>query len=224
MSPAPASRPLALGEPADEFTSAEKALGALSDVVQMIGRDDLHRPTPCRDFDVTTLADHLLDTISRLGVAAGIQTPAPNGDSIDHRIQQLTQPILAGWHRRGLTDEVVFSGRKLPAHLALGILSVELLVHSWDFAVALHRCLHVSGAHAAHVLDLARQTLTAQSRATAGFDPPVPVPGNASAFDRLIAFTGRDPLQMNRRGSTAGKVRGVAGCGCSLTYTETRPE
>ena len=179
----------------DEFASVEKALVVVGVVTQTIGDDDLHRPTPCRDFDVTALADHLIDTISRLGAAAGIHTAAPNGGSIDQRIHRLTQSILDGWRRRGVADDVVFSGRTLPAHLALGILALELLVHGSDFAAALHHPLHVSDALAAHVLGLARQTLTAQSRATAGFDPPVPVPANASALDQLIAFTGRDPAR-----------------------------
>ncbi|MDT7794399.1 MAG: hypothetical protein QOD59_3835, partial [Mycobacterium sp.] len=33
----------------------------------------------------------------------------------------------------------------------------------------------------------------AQSRTIAGFDPPVPVPADASPLDQLIAFTGRNP-------------------------------
>jgi uncharacterized protein (TIGR03086 family) len=178
----------------DEFTSAEQALVVVHHVVGTIGLDDLHRPTPCPDWDVETLAEHLIDTISRLGAAAGIEPTVPDGDSIDQRIQQVTQPILAGWRRRGLTDAVVFSGRTLPAYLALGILSLELVVHGWDFAVALHRPLHVSDAHAAYVHGRAQQTLNAQSRATAGFDPPVPVPAEAGPLDQLIAFTGRNPV------------------------------
>ena len=181
----------------DEFASAEQALVAAHQATETIGDDDLHRRTPCPDWDVQALADHLIDTLSRLGAAAGIEPAVPDGESIDQRIRQVTQPILTGWRRRGLTDDVVFSGRTLPAHLALGILSLELVVHGWDFAVALHRPLRVSDGHASHVLGLARQTLTTQSRATAGFDPPVPVPATASSLDQLIAFTGRDPLQMN---------------------------
>ena len=154
---------------------------------------DIHRPTPCPDWDVEALADHLVDTISRLGAAAGIETTIPDDVSIDQRIQQVTQPILTGWRRRGLTDDVVFSGRTLPARLALGIVSLELVVHGWDFAVALRRPLHISDTHAAYVLGGAQQTLNAQSRATAGFDPPVPVPADASPLDQLIAFTGRNP-------------------------------
>lgn len=183
----------------DEFTSAEQALVALHHVAQTIGPDDLHRCTPCRDWDVQALAEHLVDTIARLAAAAGIQMVALNNGSIDQRIQQLTQPILAQWRRRGLTSDVAFSGRTLPAHRALGILSLELVVHGWDFAVALHRPIPISDAHAAHVLGLAQQTLTPESRVTAGFDPPVPVLASAGALDRLIAFTGRDPQQMNPR-------------------------
>jgi uncharacterized protein (TIGR03086 family) len=206
------------GEPVDEFTSAEQALVVLHHVVETIGGDDLHRPTPCREWDVQALADHLIDTIARLGAAAGIQTTVPDGDSIDQRIQELTQPTLGEWRRRGLAGEIVFSGRSLPAHLALGILSLELVVHGWDFAVALNRPLDVSDTHAAHVLGLAQQTLTPQSRATAGFDPPLPVPGNAGALDQLIAFTGRDPLQMT---SANTNCRTIDLDGVQL-YAETR--
>jgi len=183
----------------DEFTSAERALDAVHHALHTIGDHDLRRPTPCADWDVQALGEHLIDTISRLGTAAEIRVTTPNCESIDDRIQQLTQSILAEWRRRGLAGDVAFGGRTLPAHLALGILSLELLVHGWDFAVALHRPLHVSDTHAAHVLGLAQQTLTTQSRATAGFAPPVPVPANAGALDRLIAFTGRDPRQTKRR-------------------------
>ncbi|HEX9498494.1 MAG TPA: maleylpyruvate isomerase N-terminal domain-containing protein, partial [Mycobacterium sp.] len=84
----------------DEFVSAEKALIVAQRVVETIGDGDLHRPTPCRDWDVAALADHLVDTIARLGAAVGIQTTVPDGASIDQRIQQVTQPILAGWRRR----------------------------------------------------------------------------------------------------------------------------
>jgi uncharacterized protein (TIGR03086 family) len=182
----------------DEFTSAEQALVALHHVTQTIGADDLHRRTLCPDWDVEALAEHLIDTISRLAAAAGVRTAAPDDGSIDERIQQLTRPIVAEWRRR-LADDVMFSGRTLPSQLALGILSLELVVHGWDFAVALRRPIPVSDAHAAYVLGLAGQTLTPQSRVTAGFDPPVPVPADACALDRLIAFTGRDPLQMAPR-------------------------
>jgi uncharacterized protein (TIGR03086 family) len=179
----------------DEFASAEEGLAVVHEVMQD-GPIGLRLPTPCDDWDVAALADHLVDTISRLGAAAGIVLTGTNAGSIDERIQQVTQPLLAGWRHLGLASDVRFSGRTLPSPLALGILSLELLVHGWDFAVALQRPFHVSDAHAAYVFGLARQTLTPESRVTAGFDPPVPVAADARPLDRLVAFTGRDPRRL----------------------------
>jgi len=73
----------------DEFASAEKALAVVHHVVQLIGPDDLHCPTPCRDWDVEALAEHLVDTISRLGAAAGIEPTVPQSDSIGHAYSKL---------------------------------------------------------------------------------------------------------------------------------------
>jgi hypothetical protein len=66
-----------------EFTSAERALVAVHHAVRMIGPDDLHRPTPCLDWDVEALAEHLVDTISRPGVAAGIGPTVADSESVD---------------------------------------------------------------------------------------------------------------------------------------------
>jgi uncharacterized protein (TIGR03086 family) len=179
----------------DDFISAEEALAAFHRVAETIGAGDLHRCTPCPAWDIETLAEHLIDTISRVAAAAGIPAAAAAAGSIDQRIQRLTQPILNEWSCRGLAGDIFFSGRTLPAQLALGILSLELVVHGWDLGVAMHRPIRISDAHAAYVLGLARRTLTEESRAVAGFDPPVPMPASAAALDRLVAFTGRDPQQ-----------------------------
>src|SRR5262245_11702770 len=121
----------------DDFTSVEQALTAIHRVVKTVGESDLHRPTPCPDFDVTALADHLVDTITRLGAAAGIPVTRRAGDSIDQQIQDVTGQVLAGWRSRGLSEPLTFSGRTLTGELARGILTLELVAHGWDFAVAL---------------------------------------------------------------------------------------
>ena len=185
----------------DDFTSAELALAALHHVTEGIGDDDLDRPTPCTDWDVRALAEHLIRTVAGLGAAAGIEAAAPEEGSVDQRIQQLTQPILYEWRRRGLGGDIFFGGRTLPARLALGIASLELAVHGWDFGVAVDRPISISDSHADYVLSLARQTLTEQSRAVAGFDPPVPIPDSTGALDPLVAFTGRDPQHKISKGA-----------------------
>ena len=177
----------------DELSSAEKALTALQSVVHLIGDDDLHRPTPCHDFDVAALADHLVETVIRLGESAGAHLACAADATVERRILQATRPVLAAWRSRGVAGEVEFSGLALPARLALGVLSLELVVHGWDFAVALRRPLPVSGAHAEFVLAMARETIAEESRDIGRFGQPVSVADDALAIDRLVAFTGRSP-------------------------------
>jgi MmyB-like transcription regulator ligand binding domain/Mycothiol maleylpyruvate isomerase N-terminal domain len=72
----------------NEFASAESASVALGGVVRTIGDDDLHRPTPCRDWDVAALSDHLLqldDDASNYLRAVARPAPRRRGRSASER-------------------------------------------------------------------------------------------------------------------------------------------
>ncbi len=177
----------------DELSSAEVALAALVPVLGTITGDMLHLPTPCAGFDVAGLADHLVGTVTMLGDSAGADFPAPHARPIGVRVAHAAETAIEAWRRRGTDGDVVFAGHVTAGRLALGVLSIELVVHGWDFAQALHHPLPITAAHADFVLGLARQIITPDSRRTAGFDEPVPVTTDAAALDRLVAYTGRHP-------------------------------
>ncbi|HME15617.1 MAG TPA: TIGR03086 family metal-binding protein [Mycobacterium sp.] len=180
--------------PTDELASAEAALGALQHVLHPISRDELSKSTPCSEYDVMQLTDHLMNSITLLGGAAGAEPPERNSeDSVERQIVGAARPALDAWHRRGLTDTVTIGTNEIPATFAVSILSVEFLVHGWDYATATTHPIDVAEALADYVLGLAHKVITPQGRATVGFDDPVAVPDDAPALDRLIAFTGRDP-------------------------------
>jgi uncharacterized protein (TIGR03086 family) len=180
--------------PTDELASAEAALGALQHVLHPISRDELSKSTPCTEYDVMQLTDHLMNSITLLGGAAGAEPPERNSeDSVERQIVGAARPALDAWHRRGLTDTVTIGTNEIPATFAVSILTVEFLVHGWDYATATTRPIDVAESLADYVLGLAHKVITPQGRATVGFDDPVAVPDDAPALDRLIAFTGRDP-------------------------------
>jgi hypothetical protein len=54
--------------------------------------------------------------------------------------------------------------------------------------------VNASDALADYVLGLARQIIAPRGRGNIGFDQPVPVSDDVSLLDRLIAFTGRQPV------------------------------
>jgi uncharacterized protein (TIGR03086 family) len=140
------------------------------------------------------LTDHLMNSIALLGGAAGAQLPERDtGDSVERQVIGAARPALDAWHRRGLNDTVTLASNELPATFAASILSIEFLVHGWDYAAATKHPIDVAESLADYVLGLAKKVITPEGRATVGFDGPVPVADDASALDRLIAFTGRDP-------------------------------
>jgi len=180
--------------PTDELRAAEASLGVLQHVVHPISRDELSKPTPCTEYDVMKLTDHLMNSINVLGGAAGARLPERDtGDSVERQIIGAARPALDAWHRRGLADTVTIGTNELPGTVALSILSLEFLVHAWDYAAATRHPIAVAESLADYVLGLAKKVITPQGRATVGFSDPVAVPGDASALDQLIAFTGRDP-------------------------------
>jgi len=179
--------------PADltPLTSANATLAVLQHVLRGIGDDDLGRSTPCTDFTVGQLEAHLLGSLSSLTSLAGSTlVPASAGD-LESRIAAAAQQAVETWMERGLDGTVQAGPRELPATVAASILSVEFLVHAWDFASATGQKVGVSDEVAAYVLGLAEQIVTPELRERAGFDPAIPISGDAPALDRLVAFSGR---------------------------------
>ncbi|BBU20490.1 TIGR03086 family metal-binding protein [Mycobacterium xenopi] len=180
--------------PTDELDSAEETLGVLQRVLHPISRDDLSCPTPCSEFDVAQLTDHLLNSITTIGGVVGAEFPPRDADnSVERQVVAAARPALDSWHRRGLQGTVKLGSTEAPAKAFAGVLSIEFLVHAWDYATATGRDVDAPDSLAEYVLELARTIITPSRRVNAGFDDPVDVPADAGPLDRLIAFTGRHP-------------------------------
>ncbi len=193
---APDLRPGPHSPPTDELHSAEDTLGILQRVLHPISADDLSKPTPCTEFDVSGLTAHLLRSIDGLGGMVGAEIPEPDEtDSVERQIVAAARPALDAWHRRGLDGNVPFGRGEMPAKTACGILSVEFLVHAWDYATAVGHELNAPEPLSEYVLGLTREIIRPEIRAGVGFDEPVDVPDDAGALEKLVAFTGRNPVR-----------------------------
>ncbi|GAB4898178.1 TIGR03086 family metal-binding protein [Mycobacterium avium subsp. hominissuis] len=194
---APDLRPGPDSPPTDELDGAEAALRVMQQVLHPIAADDMSRPTPCAQFDVTRLTDHLLKSLEALGGMAGADVPdhADSGDSVERRVIAVARPALDAWRQRGLDGTVSFGGGEMPARNACAILALELLVHAWDYARAVGRDVRAPEPLAEYVLGLAHRVIRPEVRGQAGFDDPVEVPADADALTKLVAFTGRNPAR-----------------------------
>jgi uncharacterized protein (TIGR03086 family) len=175
----------------DELKSGEATLAILERVLRQVSSDDLDNSSPCTEFTVTQLAEHLSGSMVAIGGAAGADLSPVATDVIEVDIANLAQPTLEAWAGRGLDGMVTIGGTELPAPFALGILSVEFLVHAWDFATATGQKLSVDDDLTTYVLGLAKRVISDELRVPGMFGPEVTVGPDAGALERLIGFTGR---------------------------------
>lgn len=179
--------------PADlnQLTSADATLAVCQNVLRGIAEGDLDRPTPCSEFSIGQLVDHLIGSLVTLGGMTGaVVTPAATGTA-ESRVAYTAQQALEAWQRRGLEGTVKRGERDMPADLAAGILSLELLIHAWDFAVASGQEVTVSDEVSSYVLELAQQVISPQARDGGSFADAVEVGPDVDILNRLIAFAGR---------------------------------
>ena len=186
----------------DALTCAGATLAVCQRVLACIGAADAGQATACTEFTVAQLADHLTGSITAIGGAAGAVFPAGTPATLEARVADMSQAALEAWDRRGPEGTVTIGDSELPAAVALGILSIELLVHAWDFAQATRQQVTVPDPVTAYVLEAASKIITPEGRRRVGFDPARPADQDAGVLERLIAFTGR-PAGASRRPTPA---------------------
>lgn len=178
-------------DPIDELASAEAALAVAQRVLRGLRDTDLNAGTPCEDFTVAGLLDHLFGSIASIGKALGVAIRDQPTASPEVRIADASQVTLEAFRARGLEGSLDMGFAELPATLVANILNLELLVHAWDFAKATGQELTVSPVLSDYVLGLARNTISPQRRGTSFADETL-VDESAASMERLIAFTGRE--------------------------------
>jgi uncharacterized protein (TIGR03086 family) len=180
--------------PTDELEGAEEAFAVLESVVHGIAKEDESKQTPCREFDVAALTDHLMNSITTIGGMAGAQFPERDrDDSVERQVVLAARPALDAWRRRGVDGSVPFRSGEAPAKMMVGVLSLEFLVHAWDYAKATGREVAAPDSLSDYVMGVAKQVITPEGRTNVGFDDPIETPADAGALERLIAYTGRRP-------------------------------
>lgn len=175
----------------DPLTCAEATLAVCQNVLRAVTEGDLDKATPCSEFTVGQLTEHLIGSMVSLGGMAGADVVSADTGTLESRLAFAAQQTLEAWDRRGLEGTVTPGGQDMPAVIAAGILSVELLVHAWDFAVATGQRVTVSDEVSQYVLDLAQPLISPQGRQRGMFADAVEAGPDSGILDRLIAFSGR---------------------------------
>jgi uncharacterized protein (TIGR03086 family) len=183
-------------------TAAEATIS----VVEGIRPDQLSGPTPCTEFDVRALRDHLAEWTGERavraarklaeqtsgrgrGISPGLtEAPPPSGYADHARLAGEAWSQPAAW-----TGETSLTGeQKMPAQFVGGLVFAEFVLHGWDLAVATGQRLDV-GDDIAETLYGQLAGMAEMARQYKVFGPEVPVPDSAPALDRALGLAGRDP-------------------------------
>ena len=176
----------------DIFECALVTLAACRAVLGRLTVDDLARPSPCAEYTVGEVGEHVVRSMVLLASVAGAVVDMPATGLLDERVGVTGEAALAAWRRRGLGGSVAVGRSTLAASVAVQIIPLELLVHGWDMARATGSEIEVPAEVASHVLGYARSLVTPDRRGRS-FAAEVPAGPSATALERLIAFTGRQP-------------------------------
>lgn len=174
----------------NELSSADATLAVLQRVLLNVTEQDRGKPTPCQDFTVHQLAEHLFGTLAFVGGLAGIEITRTPSPSLEAAVAEVAQQVNEAWAVRGVAGTVSAGDFEMPASMAVGILNLEYLVHAWDFAQATGQDVHVSEEVAQYVHDLGAQIIPG-ARENGSFGPAVEIADRAGALDRLVALSGR---------------------------------
>lgn len=200
-----------MNDPRPTFSAAVRTA---SKVVDGVGSDQRHLPTPCEDYDVEDLLFHLVGVVDRVAVVGRGGNPF----EVERR------PSLDGaWAEAVATTEQVWAddvALEVPSPLpwapgkgidVLKTYIAELTVHTWDLAAATGQtpawdpdALQVSlewaenlgttpEARAERFAPIYAQLPPEFAEMPPPFADPLPVADDAPVLDKIVAWSGRLP-------------------------------
>jgi len=168
---------------AASVAALDTGLDQLTALVAAVQPADLDKPTPCTDWQVRDLVDHILHS------TAGM-TKAARGEQVDWTAPTPHEddPAAAFAKRASeLRSVMADAGEAANADWQLA----EIATHSWDLATALGRSTaDLDPVVAERGLGFMSAQLTDDKRGAA-FQPEQQPPAGADAYQRIAAFAGR---------------------------------
>ncbi|WP_193607895.1 TIGR03086 family metal-binding protein [Nocardioides lijunqiniae] len=167
--------------------------------------DQLTLPTPCPDYTVGDLVEHVGGlTIAFTGAAHRQPVPGADGGGAGDasqleegwrdRIVRDLEVLVEAWLNPAAYDGMTAAGGvDLPGAVAAQVVLNELVVHGWDLARATDRRCDPDPASVAACREFVAGFEVPPGAGDGPFGPPVTPPDDATDLERLVALTGRDP-------------------------------
>ena len=171
-----------------------EALDVAQRVVDDIDRSHFELPTPCDQWNVRQVLEHMIGGNRRI---AG-NTPAEGedviGDDLSVAYAASAAAAAATFAADGGLDRTFkLSFGEVPGHVAVVARATDQLAHAWDLAKAMGMSTDLSPAMYTTGLELLQQRFATAGRNHATYADEQQAPPGACAADRFAAFAGRRP-------------------------------
>jgi uncharacterized protein (TIGR03086 family) len=176
-------------DPIKQFEQLGPHLGA---VVTGINPDQLPLPTPCANFDVRGVLEHMIGGATAFAAAyRGEETPAAEiADPLRSFEPALTDLVAAITAPGALERTIAAPFGEVSGETFCRFVVLDGLVHGWDLATATNQPYEPSDELVAAAFGFARQSLDPLRDGETFADAVEPMP-NASPIEQLANYTGR---------------------------------
>lgn len=177
----------------------DRAAAGMLAVVDAISDSQLDEATPCAEFDVHALLNHLFHVAveTRKGMLG--EHPDLVGEPADYvgadsdwrqRYAEAVEGVAAVCAAPDAAEGEPVLG--IPRSTAVYMPLTDLVVHAWDLARATGQ-KYTPHPDVVAALYGVVQAMAPQARELGAFGAEVELPADAAEFDQLLAMTGRDP-------------------------------
>lgn len=186
---------------ADLLELHRRALAATERIVAGIGRDQWQRPTPCTDWDVRTVLNHIVSENLWVPELMAGKTIEEVGDRFEGDV--LGQDPLAAYRASAqaaaeafatpgaLRRAIPVSYGPVPGSVYAGHRFLDVLVHGWDLASGTDQDARLDPELVLALWELVVQPERAGLQHSGVFGAPVPTPAEADTQSRLLGALGR---------------------------------
>lgn len=179
----------------DPLTQLAQLGPLLAETVGAITPDQLDRPTPCAEFTVRGVLEHMIGGATAFSAAYRGESPteADTSDVLAAFGPALNDLAAAISETGALERTIPAPFGEVPGDTFARFVVLDGLVHGWDLATATGQVYNPPTELVAEVDTFARHTLD-PLRDGQTFGHPVEPSPDAAPIERLAAYTGRRPL------------------------------
>jgi uncharacterized protein (TIGR03086 family) len=176
----------------------ERAIGYTRGTLVTISAEHLDLPTPCTEWRLRHLLDHMADSLDAFTEASSGLVPIKvipvRGTSVDV-LKEKACALLGAWSSPA-AETVWLDDTRIDAALLLRAGALEIVLHGWDVGQATGVGVPLPEGLAAELLPAAHALVTDADRGVR-FGPELPV-DDATSSSLLLGFSGRQSLLPQR--------------------------